>query len=78
MPPGSEAVVTDGISVMIMLWSRVVFPAEFVALTAKLNVPLAVGVPEIAPVVSFKLKPAGSAPLATAQVIGVVPVAVSL
>ena len=78
MPPGREAVVTTGICVMTMLMSLVVFPTEFVALIVKLNVPIAVGAPVIAPVVSFKTKPVGSVPLATDQVIGVVPVAVSL
>jgi hypothetical protein len=61
-----------------ILSALVTFPAEFVALIVKLNVPAAVGVPVIAPVDSFKLKPAGSVPLATAHVIGVVPVAASL
>jgi len=63
---------------MIMLNSFVTFPAEFVALIVKLNVPAVVEVPVIAPVVSFKLKPVGSAPPATAHVIGVVPVARSI
>ena len=54
------------------------FPAEFVALTEKLNVPIVVDVPEMTPVVSFKLRPAGSLPLEIDQVIGVEPVAVSV
>jgi hypothetical protein len=56
----------------------VLFPAAFVALTEKLEVPTAVGVPEITPVATFKLNPAGSLPLAIAQVIGDVPVAASV
>ena len=54
------------------------FPAEFVALTVKLNVPAAVGAPVIAPVVAFRTKPVGREPLAIDQVIGVVPVALSV
>ena len=63
---------------MTMLRLLVVFPAEFVALTVKLNVPIAVGIPVIAPLVSFKIRPVGSAPFDIDQVIGVVPVALSL
>ena len=70
--------VTTGICVMAMFMSLEVFPTAFVALTVKLNVPIVVGVPVIAPVVSFKLRPAGNVPLAIDHVIGVVPVAVSL
>jgi hypothetical protein len=60
---------------MIILRAFVPFPAAFVALTVKLNVPIAVGVPDITPVVSFKLRPVGSVRLVIVQVIGVVPVA---
>ena len=62
---------------MIMLRFLVVFPAEFVALTVKLNVPIVVGIPVIAPVAVFKFKPVGRLPLAISHVIGVVPVALS-
>ena len=55
-----------------------VLPAEFVGLTVKLNVPANVGVPVIAPVVPFKLKPVGNVPLDIDQFIGVVPVALSV
>ena len=65
-----------GTAVTIMLRAFVPLPVAFVALTVKLNVPIAVGVPVIAPVASFKLKPAGSVRLEIDQVIGVVPVAV--
>jgi len=78
MPPGSEGVVIVGISVTAILRFIMAFPAEFAALTVKLNVPDAVGIPVIAPVVSFKLRPVGNAPLVIVQVIGVVPVAASL
>jgi len=60
---------------MTMLRDFVLFPAEFVALTEKLNVPIVVGVPVISPVVSFKIKPAGSVRLEIDQVMGVEPVA---
>ena len=78
MPPGKEGVVITGIAVMSILMALVVFPTEFVALTVKLNVPAVVGVPIIAPVDAFKLKPVGNEPLLIDQVIGVVPVAASL
>ena len=47
--------------------------AESVARTVKLKVPLAVGVPVMAPVAAFKLSPAGSEPLVIDQVYGAVP-----
>ena len=67
-----------GTAVTTMLRAFVPLPVTFVALTVKLNVPIAVGVPEITPVVSFKLRPAGSVRLDMDQVIGVVPVAASV
>ena len=63
---------------MTILRAFVLFPAVFVALTEKLNVPAAVGVPEINPVVSFKTRPVGNVRLDIDQVIGVVPVAASV
>jgi len=42
----------------------------FVALAVKLNVPCAVGVPEITPVVAFKVRPPGRFPLVIDHVIG--------
>ena len=67
-----------GGAAMTILRAFVPFPAELVALTEKLNVPIAVGVPVIAPLDAFKLKPAGRIPLVIDQVIGVVPVAASV
>jgi hypothetical protein len=61
-----------------MLIAFVVFPATFVALIVKLNVPAVVGIPVINPVPAFRLKPTGKVPLATAQVIGDEPLAASL
>jgi hypothetical protein len=43
--------------------------AASVTETLKLNVPAAVGVPEIAPVVPLSTSPVGSAPLATAKLL---------
>ena len=60
---------------MTMLSALVAFPALFDALTVKFDVPAAVGVPVIAPVASFKLKPAGRLPVVIVHVIGAVPVA---
>jgi len=78
MPPGRDGVVIEGISVTTILRLRVAFPETFDALTVKLNVPVAVGIPVIAPLVSFKLRPVGNVPLSIDQVIGVEPVALSL
>jgi len=78
VPAGKEAVVmvgATGAELMTMLSALVAFPALFVALTVKLNVVAVVGVPVIAPVDVFKLRPPGRLPLAIAHVIGVVPVA---
>ena len=78
MLPGRDGVVIIGISATTILRFIVAFPTEFVALAVKLNVPVAVGMPVIAPVVAFRIRPVGSAPLLIDQVMGVVPVAVSL
>jgi len=60
---------------MTILSALVTFPAEFVALTVKLYVFAVVGVPEITPVVAFKVRPAGSVRLEIDHVIGTDPVA---
>jgi len=78
MPTGSVGAVISGTAVITMVNDFVLFPTVFSALTEKVNVPAAVDVPEITPVVSFKLKPAGSVRLVIDQVIGVDPVAVSV
>ena len=44
-------------------------PAESVTLTVNEDVPVVVGVPEITPVDELRVKPAGSDPLAMAQVV---------
>ena len=67
-----------GTAVMTILSDLEPLPVAFVALTEKLNDPTAVGVPEITPVVAFKLRPVGSVRLNINQFIGVVPVAASV
>ena len=53
-------------------------PLEFNAVMVTGNVSVVVGVPEITPVVEFKLKPPGRAPPTILQVIGVLPPAASV
>ena len=48
-------------------------PFAAVTLAVKLNVPVAVGVPEMTPVPLVSDRPVGSAPLAIDQVYGVIP-----
>jgi len=71
-------VVIVGTAVTTIISALVPLPVAFVALTVKLNVPIAVGVPVIAPVVSFKLRPVGSVRLEIDQVIGFEPVTASV
>lgn len=60
---GSVAVVIDGADATVTLYDLLaVSDALSVALTVKLYVPEAVGVPLMTPVDVFKLKPVGSAP----------------
>ena len=53
-------------------------PTALVALTANVETPAAVGVPLRMPVEEPRLSPAGSVPLVTAHVIGVVPAATNV
>lgn len=53
------------------------FPAMFEATTVNVNLPLASGVPVIAPVFWFSDKPVGRLPLVIVHVMGVEPVAVN-
>src|SRR5262249_26489393 len=57
----------------VMPRALVTFWAPAVTCTVKLEVPVAVGVPEIAPVPGVSVSPAGSVPLASDQVYGGVP-----
>jgi hypothetical protein len=71
-PAGNEVVVTDtaGLTTMVRFAVAVfaVGVSESVTVTVKFTVPDAVGVPEIAPVAVFNVKPAGKLPVVTAQV----------
>lgn len=64
MPPGNgELVVMESCGIMVMLKFFDAVRAgvlESVAVTLTLNVPAAVGVPEMAPVVGARTSPAGS------------------
>ena len=66
LPPGSEVVVMASAALIVMLSAAVAVPGvgavESVTFTVKLDVPVALGVPEIAPVVEFKVKPVGNVP----------------
>ncbi|MCR4431581.1 MAG: hypothetical protein NUV45_11230 [Tepidanaerobacteraceae bacterium] len=61
---------------MVMLKSFVSLPALFSAFTVKLNVPAAVGVPDMFPSPD-SVSPVGRLPLSRLQVMGASPVAVS-
>ena len=67
---GGVAVV---VTVMLIDWEEL--PAVLVAATVNVETLAVVGVPLMIPVVAPKLRPAGSVPLVTPQVMGVVPVA---
>ena len=69
-------VYSAGTALVIVIDSSFVsLPALFSALTVKLAVPAAVGVPLISPVASSSVRPAGRLPLSMPHVMGVVPVA---
>ena len=74
LPLGSEVVVIVGRVLTIILNALVALPAMLVAFTVKLDVPAAVGVPEMSPAPE-RLKPLGKLPLSNDHVIGAVPVA---
>jgi hypothetical protein len=77
-PPGNVAMVIVGATggAIVMENCFVLYPPVFVALTVNVDVPSAVGLPEIAPLPA-RLKPSGNAPLSRLHVMGVVPVAVN-
>ena len=77
VPFGSVVVVIAGSATTVIESAFVTDPAEFSAFTVKLAVPAVVGVPVIVPFV-FRVSPAGSVPLETLHVMGVVPVAASV
>jgi hypothetical protein len=65
-------------AVMVIESGFVALPVLLIALTVKSDSPSVVGVPEIMPVVSARLKPAGKLPLSIFHVMGVSPVAASV
>ena len=75
VPPGRAVVVIDtaGGAATTMLSALVALCAPAVTRAVMLNVPDAVGVPEITPVPAVRVMPAGSAPLAIDQLYGGVP-----
>ena len=80
VPFGKSVVVIIGATALVDMAidnAFVSFPALFVALTVKLDVPAAVGVPDIMPL-EESVSPFGKLPLDTVHVIGVVPVAASV
>jgi hypothetical protein len=72
VPDGREVVVTEkpGGETVIDRLAEVVLAGllESVTVTVKLEVPVVVGVPVIAPLEALRLSPAGSEPEVTAQV----------
>ena len=67
-----------GAGLMTMLSALVALPPAFIAKIVKLDVAAVVGVPDITPVFPFRLIPVGRLPADNDQVIGAVPVAVSV
>ena len=66
-----------GLMTMVTFWVAL-GAVPLAAWTVKPNEPAVVGVPLNMPLVALRVRPAGSAPVAMLQVIGVVPVAVKL
>jgi hypothetical protein len=81
VPPGNDGVVIAGApppaAAIVIDNGFVSLPAALVALTVKVDVLAAVGVPVIAPSAA-RLKPAGNSPPARLHVMGVSPVASSV
>ena len=65
MPFGNAVVVIDGAALIVMVSGLVVLSCPDSTRTVKLKVPGVVGVPLIAPVVGFNVRPVGSCPLDT-------------
>ena len=75
---GRDMVVMVGGAFTVRLNCWELEPPALVALAVKVETPMAVGLPLMMPVEEPKESPAGSVPLVTVQVIGEVPVAVSV
>ena len=78
VPFGSVCAGIVGAATIVIVSCLVTEPAEFSARTVKVNVPAAVGVPVIAPVVAFSVNPPGKAPDEMLHVIGAVPLTLSV
>jgi hypothetical protein len=63
----------DGEALTVRLNGMELLPKALVALTVNVDTPNPVNVPLIPPVDAFNVSPAGSEPLVTAHVIGVLP-----
>jgi len=76
-PAAKVVVVTDRAGLTTMLRFAVAVLAvgvsESVTVTVKFVVPEAVGVPEMAPVEAFRIRPAGKLPVVTVHEYGVMP-----
>jgi len=66
-----------GFGSMVILKRFVSDDTIFIALTVNSNVPAVVGIPEITPAL-LKVKPVGKLPLVISQLIGLVPLAISV
>jgi len=80
VPPGKDVVVIDGAGAMVIVRSLdAVMLLVSIAVTVKLAVPAAVGVPVMSPVLVLRTNPAGSPPGGTDHLYGATPpVATSL
>ena len=79
MPAGGDVLVMVGamvaaVMVMVLLWVAL-GNVPLAACMVKVKVPATVGVPLRTPVVLLSVRPLGSVPVVTVQVMGVVPVA---
>ena len=82
MPGSGAALVMVGavvaaVMVMVLLWVAL-GNVPLAACMVKVKVPATVGVPLRTPVVLLSVRPLGSVPVVTVQVMGVVPVAVKV
>ena len=64
---------SDATSMWVLISNWTIFVAESVTVIVKVKDPAAVGVPERTPVAGFNVKPAGSDPVVTANVYGLMP-----
>jgi hypothetical protein len=72
-PAGAAGAAAGGVDTQMVNGTLDVFALTSVTVTVKPNVPFAVGVPEMIPVLGAKESPVGSAPAVTVQLNGPVP-----